>query len=84
MTTLSLKRLLGRATADAEPMPPVHDRFKSAAVGAGAALRPAGFDHVLLGVVVALMVTGLVMVYSASIALPDSPKFANYAPTHFL
>jgi cell division protein FtsW len=84
LTTLSLKRLLGRATADAEPMPPVHDRFKSAAVGAGAALRPAGFDHVLLGVVVALMVTGLVMVYSASIALPDSPKFANYAPTHFL
>ena len=24
------------------------------------------------------------MVYSASIALPDNPKFAKYAPTHFL
>jgi cell division protein FtsW len=24
------------------------------------------------------------MVYSASIALPDSPKFSNYAPTYFL
>jgi len=25
-----------------------------------------------------------VMVYSASIALPDNPKFANYSPTYFL
>ena len=24
------------------------------------------------------------MVYSASVALPDNPKFARYAPTHFL
>ncbi|HET8871853.1 MAG TPA: putative lipid II flippase FtsW, partial [Aquabacterium sp.] len=42
-----------------------------------------GFDHALIWVVMALMAAGLVMVYSASIALPDSPKFANYAPTHF-
>jgi cell division protein FtsW len=27
---------------------------------------------------------GMVMVYSASIALPDSPKFARYAQTHFV
>ena len=27
---------------------------------------------------------GLVMVYSASIAMPDNPKFARYAHTHFL
>ena len=33
---------------------------------------------------VALLAWGLVMVYSASIALPDNPRFANYAPTHFL
>ena len=31
----------------------------------------------------ALLAWGLVMVYSASIALPDSPRFANYKPTHF-
>ncbi|RLJ38578.1 putative lipid II flippase FtsW [Acidovorax sp. 106] len=43
-----------------------------------------GFDQALLGVVVALLAWGLVMVYSASIALPDNPRFANYAPTHFL
>ncbi|HET8694175.1 MAG: putative lipid II flippase FtsW [Burkholderiales bacterium] len=42
-----------------------------------------GFDQALIWVVMALMAAGLVMVYSASIALPDSPKFANYAPTHF-
>jgi cell division protein FtsW len=43
-----------------------------------------GFDQALLWVVVALLAWGLVMVYSASIAMPDNPRFANYAPTHFL
>ncbi|BEU95138.1 putative lipid II flippase FtsW [Acidovorax sp. DW039] len=43
-----------------------------------------GFDQALMWVVVALLAWGLVMVYSASIALPDNPRFANYAPTHFL
>ena len=43
-----------------------------------------GFDLQLIWVVLALMALGLVMVYSASVALPDNPKFARYAPTHFL
>jgi cell division protein FtsW len=43
-----------------------------------------GFDQPLLWVTVALMAWGLVMVYSASIAMPDNPKFARYAHTHFL
>jgi len=30
------------------------------------------------------MLFGMVMVYSASISLPDSPKYANYKNTHFL
>ena len=63
-----------------EPLPPVHARLPEVPQE----LRPAGLYRTLLAVVVALLVTGLVMVYSASIALPDSPKFANYAPTHFL
>jgi cell division protein FtsW len=46
--------------------------------------RLAGFDRPLVWVTVALLALGLVMVYSASIALPDSPRFARYAPTHFL
>lgn len=43
-----------------------------------------GFDQPLLWVAVALLCWGLVMVYSASIALPDNPRFANYAHTHFV
>lgn len=43
-----------------------------------------GFDQALLWVVVALLAWGLVMVYSASIAMPDNPRFGKIAPTHFL
>ena len=43
-----------------------------------------GFDQPLVWVVVALLCWGIVMVYSASIALPDNPRFANYASTHFV
>jgi cell division protein FtsW len=43
-----------------------------------------GFDQALVGVTVALLMFGLVMVYSASVAMPDNPKFARYAHTHFL
>jgi len=42
------------------------------------------FDPALLWVTVALLAWGLVMVYSASIALPDNPKFGRYAHTYFL
>jgi cell division protein FtsW len=47
-------------------------------------VRLAGFDQPLVWVTVALLVFGLIMVYSASIALPDNPKFARYSHTHFL
>ena len=53
-------------------------------VSAGRPTRLLGFDQALVWVVVALLALGLVMVYSASIALPDNPKFARYAPTYFL
>jgi cell division protein FtsW len=46
--------------------------------------RLLGFDQALVWVAVALLAFGLVMVYSASIAMPDNPKFARYAHTHFL
>ncbi len=53
----------------------------------GAALdtpsRWVGFDMALTWVIVGLLALGLVMVYSASIQLPDNPRFALYAPTHF-
>ena len=41
-------------------------------------------DTSLMWVVAILMIMGTVMVYSASIALPDAPRFANYKPHHFL
>ena len=33
---------------------------------------------------VGLLALGLVMVYSASVAMPDNPQFARYTPTFFL
>lgn len=53
-------------------------------VSSGQPARLLGFDAGILWVVGALVALGLVMVYSASVALPDSPRFARYAPTHFL
>jgi cell division protein FtsW len=41
-------------------------------------------DQTMVWVVVALLMWGMVMVYSASIAMPDNPKFARYAQTHFV
>jgi cell division protein FtsW len=42
------------------------------------------YDQPLVWVTVLLMLLGMVMVYSASISLPDSPRYANYAHSHFL
>lgn len=50
----------------------------------GRASRMMHYDQPLVWVVLLLMLLGMVMVYSASIALPDSPKYAGYKNTHFL
>jgi cell division protein FtsW len=60
---------------------PVRDRIE---LRAGQSARLAGFDQVIVGIVIALVALGVVMVYSASVALPDNPRFGNYTPTHFL
>jgi cell division protein FtsW len=41
-------------------------------------------DAWLISIVISLLLFGLVMVYSASIALPENPKFNAYSHTHFL
>ena len=46
--------------------------------------RVLGFDQALLWVTAALLAFGLVMVFSASIAMPDNPRFANYPRGYFL
>src|SRR4051812_19605245 len=42
------------------------------------------YDQPLVWVTLLLMLFGMVMVYSASIALHDSPKYANYKNSYFL
>jgi len=63
---------------------PIRLTSRDYARGQTASVRQLGFDQALLWVVVALLCWGLVMVYSASIALPDNPRFRNYESTHFL
>ncbi|RJX31525.1 MAG: putative lipid II flippase FtsW [Oxalobacter sp.] len=70
----------------------VADLFVKGARDGAKQLKAAGFsprskmmsyDQPLMWVVMSLILLGLVMVYSASIALPDSPKYASYKNTHF-
>ncbi len=60
---------------------PVRDQVDIAGVRP---VRLMAFDQTLVAVVGALILLGVVMVYSASVALPDNPKFAAYSPTFFL
>ena len=43
-----------------------------------------GLDQALIWMVIGLLAWSIVMVYSASIAMPDNPRFGKIAPTHFL
>jgi cell division protein FtsW len=60
---------------------PVRDQVD---VAGGRPVRLLAFDQSLVAVVGALVALGVVMVYSASVALPDNPKFANYSQMYFL
>ena len=60
---------------------PVRDRVD---VDGDRAVRLTAFDQTLVAVVGALIALGVVMVYSASVALPDNPKFAAYSQGFFL
>jgi cell division protein FtsW len=71
-----------RWPGNAEPRPvPIRDWTGT---HPGRAQRVIDIDQPMLWVICGLIVLGLVMVYSASVALPDNPKFARYAATHFL
>jgi cell division protein FtsW len=77
-----LKAVLARFNAGTpKDAVPVRDWVST---GTGQPTRVSGFDPAVVWVVVALLLLGMVMVYSASVALPDNPKFARYLPTHFL
>ncbi len=84
MTTALVARLGGlfeRLRRKPDAALPIRDWVS---VSSGQPARLLGFDQALVWVVVGLLALGLVMVYSASVALPDSPRFARYEPTHFL
>ena len=67
---------LGRALPGRDPYDPRR--------GGTGVTRMAGFDQALVAVAAAIVTLGLVMVYSASVALPDNPKFEGYTQTYFL
>jgi cell division protein FtsW len=73
-----IKQSLGTSTSDVLP---VRTSIGSAPRGVANVM---GVDKPLVWVIVSLLIWGLIMVYSASIALPDNPRFAKYAHTHFL
>lgn len=81
---LVLGGITGQASAGGQHLPVnlgdhgLHNRQGSHAA------RIQGVDQALVWVVGALLLWGLVMVYSASIAMPDNPRFARFSHTHFL
>lgn len=72
---------VGKAATDVLP---VRLGGRSLPVDLATPVRLSGLDWALVWVTVALLIIGLVMVYSASVAMPDNPKFARYAHTFFL
>ena len=73
----------GFATPAGDVLPVRLGTTRLAATGA-APTRAQGFDQPLVWVTVALLLWGLVMVYSASIAMPENPRFSKYTHTYFL
>jgi len=78
-------RLLGDAPETGMDALPVRVHGTEFTRTAASPVHVKGFDQPLVWVTFALLMFGLVMVYSASIAIPDNPRMgAGYSPTHFL
>jgi len=82
-------RWFGRARGAADALPmnlPVRLGGAGFTQTRAAPVRVLGFDQALLWVVIALAAWGLVMVFSASIALGDNPRFvrAGYSQSFFV
>ena len=75
---------LGAQATQGQSLPVNLGSYDFARQTPGGATRLQGVDQALVWVVVALLMWGMVMVYSASIAMPDNPRFSRYAQTHFL
>jgi cell division protein FtsW len=76
-------RWFGPSAAESDALP-VRLGRRASYQTATSASRASTFDHPLLAVVLILVLWGAVMVYSATIAMPDNPRFANYTRNYFL
>jgi cell division protein FtsW len=75
---------LGTQAASQQGLPVNLGGYDLASRARGQGSRMMGVDQTLIWVVMALVLWGMVMVYSASIAMPDNPRFSRYTHTHFL
>ena len=76
--------LLGGGPKEGPDALPVRVHGREFARTAASPVGIKGFDQSLLWSVVTLLLCGLVMVYSASIAMPDNPHTAHYSQSHYL
>ena len=76
----TVKGWFGPKAENTGPLP-VRDRVD---VAGARPVQLMAFDQAMVGVVVALVALGLVMVYSASIAMPDNPRFGNLPAFYIL
>jgi cell division protein FtsW len=83
MASLFTGRVSGQG-ASSQGLPVNLGSYDFARTASGSSTRLQSVDQAVVWVVVALLMWGMVMVYSASIAMPDNPRFARYAQTHFL
>ncbi len=78
-----VQSLRGMSSAAADALP-VRTSYGGSASSTRAPVGVMGVDKPLLWMIITLLIWGLIMVYSASIALPDNPRFAKYSHSHFL
>jgi cell division protein FtsW len=74
---------LGKSAQERDALP-VRLGRRANYVNTQSSSRVSSLDHALMAVVSTLLVWGAVMVYSATIAMPDNPKFVGYTHNYFL
>ncbi len=74
---------LGKSAEERDALPVRLGRRANYA-SAPSSSRISSLDHALMAVVSTLLVWGAIMVYSATIAMPDNPKFVGYTHNYFL
>jgi cell division protein FtsW len=80
----SLKGLWGDSAKEGPDALPVRVHGREFARTAVSPVGIKGFDQPLIWAIGALLISGMIMVYSASIAIPDNPHTAHYSQAHYL